>query len=87
MAIIEHTGLLQAVRQPPSKDDLLRLQGLLNKGALQPEQVILGGRLPDHLQQSGVLDYDKEHFRKLVLGQAKAQSQLHTYMTYHVRLE
>ena len=63
------------------------LQCLLNKGALQPEQVIFGGRLPDRLQQAGVLDDDQEHFRKLVLGKAEVQSQLHTYMSYRVRLK
>ncbi|MFM7981095.1 MAG: hypothetical protein ACKPKO_17430, partial [Candidatus Fonsibacter sp.] len=51
------------------------LQCLLNKGALHFEQVIFGGRLPDRLQQAGVLDDDQEHFRKLVLGKAGVQAQ------------
>ncbi|MFM7981288.1 MAG: hypothetical protein ACKPKO_18430, partial [Candidatus Fonsibacter sp.] len=35
------------------------LQCLLNKGASQLEQAIFGGRLPDRLQQAGVLDDDQ----------------------------
>ncbi|MFM7989179.1 MAG: hypothetical protein ACKPKO_58685, partial [Candidatus Fonsibacter sp.] len=58
------------------------LQRLLHKGALQAEQVIFGGSLPDRLQQAGVLDDDQEHFRKLGLGKAEVKAQLHTYMTY-----
>ncbi|MFM7984989.1 MAG: hypothetical protein ACKPKO_37285, partial [Candidatus Fonsibacter sp.] len=63
------------------------LQGLLNKGALQSEQVISRGRLPDRLQQAGVLDDDQDHFRKLAFGKARVQSQLNTYITYHAALE
>ncbi|MFM7989835.1 MAG: hypothetical protein ACKPKO_62025 [Candidatus Fonsibacter sp.] len=33
--IIEHTGLLQSVRQPPSEDDLLGLHGSLVEQTLQ----------------------------------------------------
>ncbi|MFM7978862.1 MAG: hypothetical protein ACKPKO_06060, partial [Candidatus Fonsibacter sp.] len=55
------------------------LQGLINKGALQLEQVIFGGRLPDRLQQPGVLDDDQEHFRKLMLGKAEVQAHLNNH--------
>ncbi|MFM7985579.1 MAG: hypothetical protein ACKPKO_40335 [Candidatus Fonsibacter sp.] len=51
------------------------------------DQVIFGGRLPDRVQQAGVLNDDQEHFRQLVLGKAEVQSQLGTYMYYRVRLE
>ncbi|MFM7979723.1 MAG: hypothetical protein ACKPKO_10440, partial [Candidatus Fonsibacter sp.] len=63
------------------------MQGLLNKGALQPEQVIFGWRLPDRSQQAGVLDDDQEHFWKLALGKAEVQAQLRTYRSCRVRLD
>ena len=46
------------------------LQGLL-KLALQPDQVIFGGRLPDRLQEAGVLYDDQAHFQNTVLGKAE----------------
>ena len=56
------------------------LQGFLNRLAWQLGQVIFGGRLPDRLQEAGVLDDDQAHVNNIVLGKPEVNAQLTTYM-------